>query len=212
MTKTQSVSLLVSAGDGPTECNQAVAHILTRMEQDADDLGLGLDIHRTMGRDGPKSAVVVVHGVGRQMFVNAWVGTIKWRMTSQIRRNHKRSNWFVGVFNMGLDGGQSTEVRQQDVSIATLRAGGPGGQHQNTTDSAVRATHRPTGLSVVVREERSQHRNKALAFGRLQCLLDAQASAERETRKTAMNRLHHDLERGNPLREFVGPNFRERKI
>jgi len=51
--------------------------------------------------------------------------------------------------------------------VETFRAGGKGGQHQNTTDSAVRLTHRPTGESVVARDERSQHRNRQIALGRL---------------------------------------------
>lgn len=57
--------------------------------------------------------------------------------------------------------------------VETFRAGGPGGQHQNTTDSAVRLTHEPTGLRATSREERSQHRNRALALKRLRKKLEA---------------------------------------
>lgn len=55
--------------------------------------------------------------------------------------------------------------------VETFRAGGKGGQHQNTTDSAVRLTHRPTGLTVVARDERSQHRNRRIALERLRSKL-----------------------------------------
>jgi peptide chain release factor len=57
-----SLSLLVSAGDGPVECNQAVGHILARMADEAEAQGLSLSTHSTPGREGPKSAVVVVEG------------------------------------------------------------------------------------------------------------------------------------------------------
>lgn len=51
--------------------------------------------------------------------------------------------------------------------VDTFRAGGPGGQHQNTTESAVRLVHEPSGITVTARDERSQHRNRALALARL---------------------------------------------
>jgi len=209
MSGTDHISFLVSAGDGPAECNQAVGHILVRMEEEAAHYGLALAVHATEGPSGPKSAVVVVHGVGHQAFAKAWCGTIQWRNQSQLRRHHKRRNWFVGVFAMGDVAGHATVIQVADVTFSTLRAGGPGGQHQNTTDSAVRAVHNPSGLTVVVREERSQHRNKALSLERLQKLADAQATADHEGRKSSQNQLHRTLERGNPVRRFAGEKFEE---
>jgi peptide chain release factor len=209
MKKADHISLLVSAGDGPAECKQAVGHILDQMEEEAAMYGLALSIRRTDSKHGPKSAVVLVYGAGQQTFARAWCGTVQWRMQSQLRRNHKRSNWFVGVFVMGQSGPPADDIQQADVTFSTLRAGGPGGQHQNTTDSAVRATHKSSGLTVVVREARSQHRNKALAMERLQSLANAQALATQEEGKSKQNQLHRTLERGNPVRQFVGAKFVE---
>ena len=59
------------------------------------------------------------------------------------------------------------EALLAECEVETFRAGGPGGQHQNKTESAVRLTHRPSGIRVTAREERSQHRNRALALARL---------------------------------------------
>ena len=209
MTHDQTVSLLVSAGNGPAECNQAVGHILERMQDEATAQDVALSIHRSDTRNGPRSAVVLAHGENAAMFARRWVGTIRWRMHSQIRRHHKRANWFVGVFQLPAPVQGATKIATAEVDFSTLRAGGPGGQHQNTTDSAVRALHRPSGLSVVVRDGRSQHRNKALALQRLQALADAQASLDVRLQKSSQNALHHTLERGNPLRRFQGSRFEE---
>lgn len=71
-----------------------------------------------------------------------------------------------------------------ECDVETFRAGGPGGQHQNTTDSAVRLRHRPTGLTVTVRESRSQHRNKQLALSELRRRLEAAARPRKRRRPT----------------------------
>lgn len=209
MRREHQTSLLVTAGDGPEECNLAVGHILNRMEEEAGLYGVALSISRIEGRHGPKSAVVVIHGEQSGAFARTWCGTIQWRMQSKIRRHHKRANWFVGVFSLDRPTQATTTIKEEDVSYSTLRAGGPGGQHQNTTDSAVRAVHGPSGLAVVVRDGRSQHRNKALALERLRSLAEAREEAERNEQKSRQNRMHHELERGNPVRKFRGAGFCE---
>lgn len=65
-----------------------------------------------------------------------------------------------------------------ECDVETFRAGGPGGQHQNVTESAVRLTHRPTGVTVIARESRSQHRNRKIALGRLREALEELARPE----------------------------------
>ena len=65
-----------------------------------------------------------------------------------------------------------------ECRLETFRAGGPGGQHQNTTDSGVRLTHLPTGISVTARESRSQHRNRKAALARLRTALEERARPE----------------------------------
>jgi protein subunit release factor A len=66
----------------------------------------------------------------------------------------------------------SDEELLSQCRVETFRAGGPGGQHQNTTDSAVRLVHLPTGIRVTARDERSQHRNRALALLRLKARIE----------------------------------------
>jgi protein subunit release factor A len=61
----------------------------------------------------------------------------------------------------------SDEQLLSECEVETFRSGGPGGQHQNVTESGVRITHRPTGITAIARDERSQHRNRQLALERL---------------------------------------------
>ncbi len=97
-----------------------------------------------------------------------------------------------------------------EVLFEPMRASGPGGQHVNKTESAVRATHRPSGLVVVAREERSQVQNKRLALARLQALLTAHATAARAGIDQDRWSQHDALQRGAPVRTFVGAEFRQR--
>ena len=72
---------------------------------------------------------------------------------------------------MGSGAARSDEQLLAECVVETFRAGGPGGQHQNKTESAVRLTHRPTGIVVTARESRSQHRNRLRALARLRAAL-----------------------------------------
>ncbi|UUZ54668.1 hypothetical protein LP419_00855 [Massilia sp. H-1] len=97
-------------------------------------------------------------------------------------------------------------------SVTRPRASGPGGQHVNKTDSAIRATHVASGLSVKVQSERSQHANKRLAAQLLASKLADLAAAATEQGKSERRLRHTQAERGNAARVFVGPRFVERSV
>lgn len=75
-----------------------------------------------------------------------------------------------------------------ECRVETFRAGGPGGQHQNTTESGVRLVHLPTGIRVSAREERSQHRNKAKALERLRAKLEARNRVQKPRKKRRVSK------------------------
>ena len=91
-----------------------------------------------------------------------------------------------------------------DLKFETCRASGNGGQHVNTTDSAVRVIHLPTGTEANASEERSQSRNKALALLRLQEKLHLIAEKNQAAEKESMWLDHYHLERGDAIRTFKG--------
>lgn len=200
------IRLLVTSGRGPTECRIAVARTLDVMRREAEAAGLALDIAESENRDGhgPASALVLVAGVGEAAFATSWTGSVLWVAQSPVRPHHRRKNWFVGVFSTPAADPAPARLDLAEVRFETFRAGGPGGQHQNRTESAVRAIHGATGLSVVAREERSQHRNKALALERLGRLLDARCALGALEDRNRLQAGHDRLERGRPVRRFTG--------
>ncbi len=196
---TEAVYLLVTSGDGPGECQQAVARVLKAITEAAEAADIGIAIAINPGKHGPQSASLSLEGAGAQALAAEWLGTIRWIAQSKLRPRHKRRNWFVGVFRVPAPVAEGT-LDPQDVTFSTFRAGGPGGQHQNTTDSAVRACHVPTGTTVVARDQRSQHRNKAAALRRLEQILTVQSTLQERDARRAENLLHRQLERGNPVK------------
>ncbi|MEJ2229394.1 MAG: peptide chain release factor-like protein [Alphaproteobacteria bacterium] len=126
---------------------------------------------------------------------------------SPVRPHHKRKNWFIGVFQLPQSEAAPLTLKAAEVRFEAFRAGGPGGQHQNKTESAVRAVHIPTGLAVVARDERSQHRNKAAALRRLGELIRLGNEITTLAAREAEHANHDRLERGRPVRSFQGEDF-----
>lgn len=206
-----SLKLLISSGSGPAECRRAVVLVVEQITKEAEQRGFKVSsvLNCASRGDDPSSILLTITGEGSAQFADEWIGTIKWNCPSPFRSNHKRQNWFVGVFCLQSQDFDLVDINPSDLKFDCFRAGGPGGQHQNTTDSAVRVTHLPTGISTVSRQERSQHRNKAQAIEKLKDVFFLNSLQKRSDEKKHSHDLHKTLERGNPVRCFKGPKFKE---
>jgi peptide chain release factor len=202
------VWLQITSGHGPEECAYAVKQILTRFMEDAREKKLTVELlSSTCGRYSGtlESVLIAVEGAGSTDFCRYWTGTILWISRSPFRPDHKRKNWFIGVEL--LHPPAQVRWRIMDLKFESMRASGPGGQYVNKTESAVRVTHIPSGLSATSREERSQHANRKLALARLAALFSQKEQADVKRFKNERWDQHNCLERGHAVRVFVGPNF-----
>ena len=203
----------ITAGTGPDQCCWVVARIIEKVLKDASANGYTAHILETIAAsnyDIFKSALIAIEGPDIPSFVAQWAGTIQWIGKSIYRTKHKRNNWFVGVSFFQLPKAQT--INDRDLKFDKMRSSGPGGQHANKTESAIRVTHIPTGTTAIAQEERSQHLNRKLALSRLyKKLKQNQQENELDQQHQRWN-THNTLERGNPVRVYQGPDFKIKTI
>jgi peptide chain release factor len=191
----------ITSGRGPAECCRVVFKIVEKILKEAKQQGIFAKIvEREEGETKHTllSAVLLLAGENLDTFVDSWEGTVQWIAQSPYRKFHKRKNWFIGVQRLPVF--EENQWDESELRVQTLKASGPGGQHVNKTESAVRITHIPSGISVTASDERSQLQNKKQAIERLKIKL-AVCEQERTMAFAQTNwQNHNELERGNPVR------------
>lgn len=194
--------LLMSAGRGPAECAWALARLLRRLEADAAARGLTTHRVQAIAGDRPgtyRSVLVDIGGADAAGFAASWTGTLCWQAPSPYRAGAGRKNWYITAQPCPADSAH-TGFAESDVDIVACRTGGPGGQHRNKASTAVRATHRPTGIVVVVDTERQFSSNRRIALSLLRQRIEHDNMAADRATDTARWRLHDQLVRGDPTR------------
>lgn len=196
----------IRPGAGGTE-SQDWAQMLARMySRWAEQRGFKLEtIGWTPGDEaGIKNATFLIKGHNAYGWLKTESGVHRLVRISPFDSNKKRHTSFANAWVYPvIDDKIEIDINESDCRIDTYRASGAGGQHVNTTDSAVRITHQPTGIVVQCQNERSQHKNRATAWNMLRARLYELEMQKREEAAQAQADSKTDIGWGHQIRSYV---------
>ena len=162
-------------------------------------------IEETPGDEaGIKSATLMLKGENAYGYAKTESGVHRLVRISPYDSSARRHTSFASVWVYPVvDDDIDIDVQEKDLRIDTYRSSGAGGQHVNTTDSAVRITHIPTGIVVACQNQRSQHKNRAEAMRQLKARLYENELQKREAEANAQNATKTDIGWGHQIRSYV---------
>ena len=198
--------LEIHAGAGGTEA-QDWALMLSRMYMRwAEQHGFKTDwLEESPGEEaGLKSATIKVMGTNAYGWLKTESGVHRLVRISPYDSQARRHTSFASAWVYPvIDDKIEIEIQEKDCRIDTFRASGAGGQHINKTDSAIRITHIPTGIVVSCQQDRSQHRNRAIAWDMLRARMYEMELKKREDAAEALNATKSDIGWGHQIRSYV---------
>jgi peptide chain release factor 2 len=196
----------INAGAGGTE-SQDWAEMLQRMyTRWGERHGMKVELIDYHGGEqaGIKSATLLIKGENAYGYAKTESGVHRLVRISPYDSSARRHTSFSSVWVYPeVDDDIDIEINESELRIDTYRASGAGGQHVNTTDSAVRITHLPTNIVVACQNQRSQHKNRAEAMKQLKARLYEAELQKREAEANAQNASKTDIGWGHQIRSYV---------
>jgi peptide chain release factor 2 len=196
----------INSGAGGTE-SQDWAEMLQRMYMRwGERRGFKVELidYNAGEQAGIKSATILLKGEGAFGWAKTESGVHRLVRISPYDSAARRHTSFSSVWVYPeIDDSIEIDIKEADCRIDTYRASGAGGQHINTTDSAVRITHLPSGIVVACQTERSQHKNRATAWKMLRARLYEAELQRREAEANAVNATKTDIGWGHQIRSYV---------
>ena len=198
--------LTIHPGAGGTEAQDWAQMLMRMYSRWSERHGFKMDTLDLMPGEtaGIKSATLEIGGDYAFGYLTAEIGVHRLVRISPFDSNNRRHTSFASVFVYPETTGDiEVEIKPEDLRVDTYRAGGAGGQHVNKTDSAVRMTHIPTGISVQCQNERSQHKNRNSALKILKARLYQHYKEQEEEKKAELESGKKKIEWGSQIRNYV---------
>ena len=198
--------LQINAGAGGTESQDWAEMLLRMYARWAERRGFKVETVEYAAGDqaGIKSATLLIKGENAYGYAKTGSGVHRLVRISPYDSSARRHTSFSSVWVYPvIDDDIDIEINPSDLKIDTYRASGAGGQHVNTTDSAVRITHQPTEIVVASQNDRSQHKNRATAMNMLKARLFEREMAEREAAASGEYQEKSDIGWGHQIRSYV---------
>ncbi|HCN16939.1 MULTISPECIES: peptide chain release factor 2 [Psychrobacter] len=196
----------IQSGSGGTEAQDWAEMLLRMYTRWAEAHGFKVDVIEVSAGSvaGIKSATIEIKGDYAFGWLRTEIGVHRLVRKSPFDSNNGRHTSFAAVFvSPEIDDNVEIDINPADLRIDTYRSSGAGGQHVNTTDSAVRITHEPSGVVVTCQNERSQHGNKATAMKMLRAKLYELEMQKRMEKQQAVEDNKSDVGWGSQIRSYV---------
>ena len=202
----ENAIVYINAGAGGTEAQDWAEMLLRMYLKWAEKKGFETEVVDLLPGDeaGVKNVTFLLKGAYAYGYMKCESGIHRLVRISPFDANARRHTSFASVYSYPeVPEGIQVDIQEEDLRIDTFRSSGPGGQHVNRTESAIRITHLPTGIVVQCQNERSQHKNKAIAMAILKSRLYELEKRKQEEKLSALNKEKKEIAWGSQIRSYT---------